>query len=125
MEYDAALKEKANTQAERIIELEASVDVLTVLTYTTDYAARVVATGTNKKLNNTKAMMNQLADSVTAQEATMSALSNKMNGGSSGTGKNTDKKKARSGLHVCAHCKRIVYHKDGNCLELDMNKTKR
>ena len=30
----------------------------------------------------------------------------------------------RPGLHVCAHYKREVYHKDGNCLELEANKAK-
>ena len=33
--------------------------------------------------------------------------------------------KVRPGLHVCAHCKRDVYHKDGNCLELAANEVKR
>ena len=28
-------------------------------------------------------------------------------------------------MHVCAHCKHKVYHKDGNCLELETNKAKR
>ena len=51
MEYAAALEYKANTQAEIIIELEASVDGQTVLTKTTNYAASAVATGTNKELN--------------------------------------------------------------------------
>ena len=55
----------------------------------------------------------------------MATLSTKMNGGSRSSGKTIDKKKARPGLHVCAHCKREVYHKDGNCLELEVNKTKR
>ena len=48
MEYDLALEEKANTQAECIIELEASVDGQTVLTNTNDYVASTVVTGTNK-----------------------------------------------------------------------------
>ena len=48
IEYAAVLEEKANAQAESIIELEASVDGQTVLTNTTKYAASVVATGTNK-----------------------------------------------------------------------------
>ena len=33
-------------------------------------------------------------------------------------------KKARPGLHVCAHYKREVYNKDANCLELAANKAK-
>ena len=49
MEYDAALEEKANAQAGRIIELEASVDGQTVRSDTTDYVASPVATGTNKE----------------------------------------------------------------------------
>ena len=48
MEYDTALNEKANTQAKRIIYLEAGVDGKTVLTDTTDYAASIVVTGTNR-----------------------------------------------------------------------------
>ena len=48
MYYAAALEDKSNTQADRIIELEASVDGQTVLTNTTEYAASAVATGTNK-----------------------------------------------------------------------------
>ena len=54
MEYAAALEEKSNTQAERIIELEASVDGKTVLTETTEYAASAVATGTNKEISEIK-----------------------------------------------------------------------
>ena len=57
MEYDAALKEKANTQAERIIELEASMDDQNVLIDTTDCAERAVATSTNNKMDKIKAMM--------------------------------------------------------------------
>ena len=26
---------------------------------------------------------------------------------------------------MCAHCKHKLYHKDGNCLELEANKAKR
>ena len=48
MEYYMALEEKANTQAERTIELEASVDGQTVLADTIDYAASVLLTCTNK-----------------------------------------------------------------------------
>ena len=69
-------------------------------------------------------MMKQLAASVTAQAATVATLSTKMNVGSSGTGKTTEDKKARPGFHLCVHCKRKVYHRDGNCLELDVNKVK-
>ena len=43
-----ALEESANTQYYNIIELEANVDGQTVLTDNTNYAARAVATGTNK-----------------------------------------------------------------------------
>ena len=66
--------------------------------------------------------MKQLAASVTNQEARVETLSTKINGRSSGAGKTIEKKKARPGLHVCAHCKREVYHKDRNCLELEANK---
>ena len=48
MDYSAALEEKSNAKAERIIELEASVDGQLVLTNTTKYAASTVATETNK-----------------------------------------------------------------------------
>ena len=54
----------------------------------------------------------------------MANFSTKINGGIDGPGRNTDKKKARHGLHVCAHCKREVYQKDGNCLDLEDNKAK-
>ena len=57
--------------------------------------------------------MKQLAASVTSQAATVATLSTKMNGGSSGVGKTIDRKKASPGLHMCVHCKRKVYHKDG------------
>ena len=71
-----------------------------------------------------KEMMTQLLDPFTAQAETVANLSTKMNRGSSGSGKTTDKKKARPGLHMCAHCKHKVYHRDGNCLELEANKEK-
>ena len=83
-----------------------------------------MATGTNKEMSVVKAMMKQLATSVTSQAATLATLSAKMNRGSSSSGKTIDKKKARPGLHMCAHCNREVYHKDGNCLELEVNKTR-
>ena len=57
MEYAAELEEKANAQAKCIIEIEAIVDGQTVLANTTNYAASAVATGTNRELNNIKAMM--------------------------------------------------------------------
>ena len=72
-----------------------------------------------------KAIMKQLASSVTAQAEIVATLSTKGKKGSSSSGKTTDKKKASPGLHMCAHCKRKVYHKDGNCLELEVNKAKR
>ena len=76
-------------------------------------------------MSKIKAMMNQLAAYVTAQAETVANLSTKMKVGGSSSGKIIDKKKARPSLHVCAHCKRGVYHKDGNCLELEVNKAKR
>ena len=54
MDYAAALEDKFNVQAERIIELEAIVDGQTVLTITTEYAASAVATGTNRELSKIK-----------------------------------------------------------------------
>ena len=68
-------------------------------------------------------MMKQLVASVTAQTATVANISTKMNGGSISSGKTIDRKSMRPGLHVCAHYKREVYHKDRNCLELKVNKT--
>ena len=109
------LEEKAHTQSECICEIEASVDVQTVLTKATEYAARTVtAGGNNKYLKEMRAIMKQLTDSVTAQAATLVALSVKTHSGGSSGRKNTKMKKARPGLHLCAHCKREVYHKDGN-----------
>ena len=69
-------------------------------------------------------MMKQLAAYVNAQATTVATLYTKTNGGSCGAGKTIHKKKARPGLHVCAHCKCEVYHKDGNCLELEANNAK-
>ena len=57
MGYAAALEDKENAQAERIIELEARVDGKTVLTDATNYVAGAVAIGINKELNDTKAIM--------------------------------------------------------------------
>ena len=54
----------------------------------------------------------------------MVTFSTKTNIGSSGAGKTIDKKKVGPGLHVCAHYKRKLYHKDGNCLELEVNNAK-
>ena len=76
-------------------------------------------------MNKIKAMIKKLAAHVNTQAATVATLSTKMKGGSNSSGKTIDKKKARPGLHVYAHCKRKVYHKDRNCLELDVNKAKR
>ena len=69
-------------------------------------------------------MIKQLAASVTAQAATEETLSTKMNDGSSGSRKTTDKNKERPGLHVLANCKHKVHQKDGNCLALEVNKAK-
>ena len=49
----------------------------------------------------------------------------KINESIRGTRKTTDKNKARKGMHVCAHFKCEVYHKEGNCLQLEANKAKR
>ena len=92
MEYYAALEEKINAQAERIIDLEGRVDGQTVLTSTTNYVASAVATGTNKEMNEIKAMIKQLAYSVTAQAEKVATLSTNMNGVSSSSRKTTDKK---------------------------------
>ena len=100
-------------------------DGQTFLSNTTNYVASAVATGTNKEMSNIKETMKQLAASVTSQAEPVATLSTNMNGGISSSGKNIDKKKARPDLHMCAHCKREVYHKDGNCLELEANKAKR
>ena len=100
-------------------------DGQTILINTTEYAASAVDTGTNKELSDIKEMIKQLVASVTAQAETVATLSTTMNNGSSGAVKKVDKKKARPGLHVCAQCKRKVYHKEGNCLELEANKAKR
>ena len=88
------------------------------LTNTTEYVASAVATGTNNELSDIKSMMKQIEAYGTAQAETVETLSTKMNGGSSGFGGEIDKKKARPGLHVCAHFKRGLYHRDRNCLEL-------
>ena len=126
MEYTAALEERAHAQAERVLELEASVDGQTFLTKATEYTASAVTVGgNNKDLKELITMMNQLTASVTAQAETLAELSVKTHSGSDGGRKNIKMKKARPGLHVCAHCKKEVYHKDGNCLELAANGAKR
>ena len=84
-----------------------------------------MAIGNNKELIEIKAMMNQLTNSVTAQSATVATLNTKMNGVISGAGKTIYKKKASPDLHVCVYCKRKLYQKGGNCLELVSNKAKR
>ena len=67
--------------------------------------------------------MNQLMDSVTSQAVTFAALSTRTNSG--GGGEKTEKKKTWPGLHIFTQCKQEVYHKEGNCLELAANKSKR
>ena len=125
-EYVAALEDKYNVQAKRIIELKDSLDGQTVLVNATYYATSAVSTGSRKELTKIRSMMKQLVYSVTSQAATVATLSTKINGSSSGgAGWNTDKKKARPSLHVCAYCKQELYHKDTNCLEMGSNKTKR
>ena len=58
MKYSAALEEEDHTQAERIIDIEASVDGQTVLTEATNYAASAVTTvGANKYLKEISVVM--------------------------------------------------------------------
>ena len=98
----------------------------TALTKATKNAeSAVTAGGNNKGLKDVRMMMKQLTASVTAQAATLASLSVKTHSGDSGGRENTEMKKAHPGLHVRAHCKREVYHKDANCLELAANKAKR
>ena len=124
MEYAAALEEKAHAKSERILELEASVDGQTVLTDAIKYVASTVTVGLkNKDLLIT--MMKQLTASFTNQAATLAALSIQTHSGGDSGRKNTEMNKARPDLHVCAHCKREVYHKDRNCLEIAANESKR
>ena len=76
-------------------------------------------------MSKIKAMMNQLAASVTAQAETVATLSTNINRDSISSRKIIDKKQVRPVLHVCAHLKRKVYHKDRNRLDLEVNKAKR
>ena len=115
MEYAAAMEDKASTQANSITELEASVDGQTILTKATYFVTSAVTTGkANKNLKELQAMTKQLTDSVTAKATTLADLITKKNSGNGRGGKITENNKARPGLHVCAHCKREVYHKYGN-----------
>ena len=116
MEYAAELEEKANTQAECIIELKASGDGQTILTEATDFVASAVTTGgSNKDLKELWLMVKQLKYYITPQSATLADLPTKNNSGCNDRGgKNTDKKKSRPVLHMCAHYKREVYHTEGN-----------
>ena len=103
----AALEDKYNAQAERIIEIKAIMDGQTVLTNATNYDASAVSMGYRKELTDMRAMMKQLDDLVTTQDSTVETLSIKINTIiGRGTGWNTDKKKVRPGLHVYLHCKR-------------------
>ena len=70
-------------------------------------------------------MMKQLTDLFTAHVVTLLDLSTKTNSGDGGGSRNNNNNKARSILHVCAYCKREVYHKDAKCLDQDSNKAKR
>ena len=100
-------------------------DGQTFLAEATKYmASEVTEGGNNKELKELRLMMKQLTASVTAQVGTLAALSIKTHSGGGGE-KNTEMKKAQPGLHMCTHCKRDVYHKDGNCLDLLANKAKR
>ena len=76
-------------------------------------------------MSKIKAMMNQLAASVTAQAETVATLSTNIKRDSISSRKIIDKKQVRPVFRVCAHCKRKVCHKDRNCLELEVNKAKR
>ena len=107
MEYAVALEELAHAQADRIIEVEASVDGQTVFTDSSNYVVSAVTMGGSKKdLKDLRAMMKKITASVTTQAAILAALYIRENSGGSGGGKNTEKKKERPGLHLCAHCKR-------------------
>ena len=99
-------------------------DGQTVFTDTTNYAASAVATGTNKEMSEIKSTMKKLVASVNAQTEKVETLSTNMNRGIISSVKIIDKKKARTCLHVCTHCKSSFYHKDGNFLELEVNKAK-
>ena len=114
------------TPCERIPELEASVDRKNVLTKATEYAASTVKYGgKNNDPKELRATRKQLTDSVTFHAATLVALSVKTYSGGGGGARNTQMNKARPGLHLCVQCKRDVYHKEGNCLELAANEAKR
>ena len=107
--------------------LTANVDCYIVFAEATYYVSSVVATGGAKKeLKDLRGMMKYLTASVTAQASTLASLSVKTNSSSGGGGgQNTDKKKVRPGLHMYAYCKREEYHKEGDCLELEANNSKR
>ena len=122
IQYAAELEKKYDAQAGCIIKIEASVDGQTILIKATYFASIAVSTGANKELKEIRETTNQLATSVTAQAETLAALSISTNSG--GGGWNSNKKKARPGLHMCVHCKREVYHKDANCLEMDTYESK-
>ena len=124
MEYDMVLEEKSNAQSERIIDLKASVDGQTFLTNTTYYTAIAVSIWANKELTEIWEMMKQISAFLIAQAATVATFSTNINGGESGAGRNTNKKKAGTGFYVFVHCKQEVYRKGGNCLDLEANRAK-
>ena len=120
MEFAAALEDKANSHAKRIIEIEASADGQTILSEGTVFSASAVTIrGANKELKEMRATMKQLTASITDQAATLTSLSTKTKSGGGSSGQNTNNNKSRPGLHVCADCKMEVYHKEVNCLELE------
>ena len=74
--------------------MEASVDVQTILSEATVFAASTVTMGgANKDLKKLQAMMNKLTDSVTAQAAILAPLSTKTNSGGGGVGKTPTRRK--------------------------------
>ena len=121
-EYMVALEEK-------VIELETVVETQSVITDTTDFAASATISNTTAEM----AEMRAAAKSTAADLKKLTTLVANMasnnggggEGGGGGRGGGGGDRRRKGAPHKCKHCKREVYHKDANCLELEANKANR
>ena len=123
-EYAAALEEK-------MIELETVAETQSVITDTTDFAASATTSHITAEMAEMRAAAKSTAadlKKLTALVANMASNNGgggKGGGGGSGGGRGGGDRRKKGATHKCKHCKREVYHKDANCLELEANKANR
>ena len=118
-EYAAALEEK-------VIELETVAETQSVITDATDFATSATTSNTTAEMAEIRAAAKSTVANLkklTALVATMESNNGGGGGGRGGAGVGNRRKKGAT--HKCKHCKREVYHKDANCLELEANKSNR